>query len=174
MDIISHGLWGGIAFGQRKKSYYFLALFFGMAPDLFSFGIFTVLVWLGIEQGVNWSAGVPPMSAIPNYVHVLYNLTHSLVVASAVILFIYLLKKKVFWPLLAWPLHIFFDIFSHSTDFFPTPFLWPIKNYYINGIAWSTPWVFVSNWLLLLLIYGVFIIFYFLKKKKNEKLRQNR
>ncbi len=171
MDIVAHGLWGGIAFGRKNKVNYYLSVFFGVAPDLFSFGIFTVLVWLGIEQGVDWSVGVPPMSSIPTYVHWLYNITHSLLVAGFVILSVYLINKKVIWPLLAWPLHIVFDIFSHSIDFFPTPWLWPLKNYYINGVAWSTPWVFFSNWLLLLIIYSVFGVIWFLDKKKNEKLR---
>jgi hypothetical protein len=173
MDIVSHGLWGGIAFGRSNKINYFLSVFFGLSPDLFSFGIFTALVWLGVESGVDWSAGIPPMSAIPTYVYWLYNITHSLVVASAVIFLIWLITKKIIWPLLAWPLHIIFDIFSHSIDFFPTPWLWPIKNYYLDGIAWSTPWVFFSNWALLFLVYGSVGV-WLLNKKKNEKLRQNR
>lgn len=174
MDIISHGLWGGIAFGRANKVNFFLSVLFGLLPDLFSFGIFTVLIWLGIESRIDWLVDIPPMSAIPNYVHWLYNITHSLIVASVVILLILILnKKKYIWPLFAWPLHIFFDIFSHSVDFFPTPWLWPIKNYYFDGIAWNTPWVFFSNWGLLSIIYIVFGIS-ILNKKKNEKLRQNR
>ncbi len=174
MDIISHGLWGGIAFGRQRKSHYYLAVLFGLAPDLLSFGIFTILVWLGLAQGVDWSNGVPPMSAIPNYVHQLYNLTHSLLVAIFVIgLFILVTKGKV-WFMLAWPLHIILDIFTHSTEFFPTPWLWPVADYYINGIAWSTPWVFMLNWILLLIAYLLFAGYKIFKKTNHEKLRQSR
>ncbi len=167
MDIIAHGLWGGVAVGRQKKTDYWLAVFFGLAPDLFSFGILTVLVWLGLAAQIDWSQGVPPMSAIPVYVHWLYNLTHSLVVVGVVIFVLYLSIKKIFLPLLAWPLHIIFDIFTHGLDFFPTPFLWPFSTPYFAGIAWSTPWVFMANWTLLLTVYIVWLVSHL--NKKNEK-----
>ena len=39
MDIVSHGLWGAIAFGRKSRSSFWLAFLIGLAPDLFSFGI---------------------------------------------------------------------------------------------------------------------------------------
>ncbi|MFZ1626633.1 MAG: hypothetical protein WAT81_02400 [Candidatus Moraniibacteriota bacterium] len=50
MDIFSHGLYGGIAFGRRSRPRYWLAFFFGIAPDLFSFGLFFVLTLLNTKE----------------------------------------------------------------------------------------------------------------------------
>lgn len=33
MDIVSHGLWGAIAFGRRTRSSFWLSFVFGIAPD---------------------------------------------------------------------------------------------------------------------------------------------
>ena len=38
MDIISHGLWGGITVGRRSGRSFWTAFCFGVAPDLFAFG----------------------------------------------------------------------------------------------------------------------------------------
>ena len=43
MDILSHGLWGAIAFGRRNRPSFWLAFVIGLAPDLLSFGI----LWMG-------------------------------------------------------------------------------------------------------------------------------
>jgi len=39
MDVISHGLWGGIALGRKKRSDFLLAFIISFSPDLFSEGI---------------------------------------------------------------------------------------------------------------------------------------
>lgn len=121
MDIISHGLWGSLAFGRTNKLQFLLAFLIGIAPDLFSFGLYSLLIWLGVERGVSWSGGPPPVSAIPEYVAVLYNLTHSLIIFLAVFGLVYLFTRRPIVILLAWPLHILVDIFTHSLEFFPTP-----------------------------------------------------
>ena len=54
MDIISHGLWGGIAFGRKRRSLFWWSFGFGVMPDLFSFGIFTGMVQLGMASGPDW------------------------------------------------------------------------------------------------------------------------
>ncbi len=38
MDIISHGLWGGITVGRKSGRSFWTAFCFGVAPDLFAFG----------------------------------------------------------------------------------------------------------------------------------------
>ena len=42
MDTLSHGLWGGAVFGEKGPGTWKWAFFWGMAPDLFSFGPFFV------------------------------------------------------------------------------------------------------------------------------------
>ena len=75
MDILSHGLWGGIAFGRRNRPSFWLAFVIGLAPDLMSFGILYGAVTLGMADAPDFSRGTPPESSIPQYVHHLYNVT---------------------------------------------------------------------------------------------------
>lgn len=165
MDIISHGLWGSIAFGRSSRKYFGWAFFFGVMPDLFSFGIFWIATWLGLHTSLDWSAGHPSMEAIPNYVHSSYNITHSLIVFGAVFGLVYLLRRKPFWPVAGWGLHIVFDTFTHTRDFFPTPFLWPISDFKISLVNWSEPYIFIPNIIILVVLY---LWFYFSKiRSKN-------
>lgn len=162
MDIISHGLWGGVATGRRSRKSYWLAFLFGIAPDLFSFGLFTPLAVLGFVHGIDWQNGPPPESSIPNFVHVLYNITHSFVIFALVFLIVWMIFKKPIYEMLAWGLHIAMDIFSHSSAFFPTPFLWPISDFHVNGIPWSHPIIFIPDLILLAVLY---LWWYFSRRK---------
>ncbi len=158
MDILSHGLWGGISFGRKSKKDFWLAFGMGIMPDLLSFGILTVATILGWSARPDWG-GRPMNSDIPNYVHTLYDITHSLVVFLLVFLAIYLLRKKPFWPMMAWGLHILMDIPTHTTEFFATPFLWPLSSVRVNGISWGHPIIMIPDILLLLILYVWFFGF---------------
>lgn len=166
MDILSHGLWGGLAFGRTRRRDYWLAFVIGLAPDLLSFGIFTAATILGLSPSPHWQAGPPAAAAIPGYVHTLYNYTHSLVIFAAVFGLIWLIRRKPYLPLLAWGLHIGMDIFEHSQAFFPTPFLWPLSAFTINGTPWSNPWIFFPNWSALLIGYGYWL--WYAKRAKRR------
>lgn len=166
MDIFSHGLYSGGLFGRKSKYSYWLAFFFGIAPDLFSFGIFTATVWLGLVSGPDWSAGLPDPTTIPTYVHRLYDVTHSLVVFIAVFGVVWFFRRKPLWELLGWGLHIVVDIGTHSLRFFPTPFLWPISDYSFDGWPWSSPEIFIPNVIILIAIYGSW--WYSTKKKRTS------
>lgn len=157
MDIISHGLWGAAGFGRRSKRDFSIAFFFGVFPDLFSFGIFTIANVLGFSNRPNWKEGTPPMESIPDYVHQLYNFTHSLVAFLVVFALMWILRKKPYWLMGGWGLHIVFDIFGHSYEFFPTPIFWPISNWKFNGIPWSDPRVFIPNIVLLVVVYSFIV-----------------
>ncbi len=167
MDTLSHGLYGGIAFGRKTKVSYWKSFFFGVAPDLFSFGIFTVATVLGLVAGPDWGAGTPDPSAIPTYVHHLYNVTHSFITAAVVIGLVWFIIKRMPVEMFAWPLHIIVDIPTHSSAFFPTPFLWPFLDYRFDGISWSNPYIFIPNVALLVVLYTWF---YFSRKKPVETL----
>lgn len=160
MDIVSHGLWGGIAFGRRNWKSFWLSFFFGIAPDLFSFGIFTVGVWTGVAHGLDWSSGPPDPRLVPSYVHSLYNVTHSLIIFLLVFGTVWLVRKKPLYELSAWGLHILVDIPTHSNAFFPTPFLWPVSSFHVSGIPWGHPSIFIPNVVLLLVLYSWFFARY--------------
>src|SRR5262249_2950033 len=150
MDTLSHGLWGGLVFG---RCHFFWALFFGAAPDLFSFGpFFFRWAWMGFPpfpQAPGLRA--PALDTIPHYVFTAYRLTHSLVVWAAVFLVLWAIFRKPIWVFCAWALHILCDIPTHSTRYFPTPFLWPFPTPYVNGVPWSRPWFMITNYGLLVL-----------------------
>jgi len=99
MDILSHGLWGAITFGRRSRPSFWLAFVLGLAPDLLSFGILYLAVALGMAERPDFSHGTPPESSIPQYVHDLYNVTHSLISFLAVFFVVWALRKRPVWEL---------------------------------------------------------------------------
>ncbi len=164
MDILSHGLYGGVLVGRKSRKSFWTATFFGVAPDLFSFGIFTASIWLGYASGPDWGDHHPDMTLIPEYVHTLYNVTHSLVVFSVVFFAVWAIRRKPTWEMFAWGFHVVLDIFTHSFAFFPTPFLWPISDYKFDGAMWGQPMIFIPNVIVLAIFYG----YWWYKSKKNR------
>jgi len=158
MDIVSHGLWGGLAFGRKNRRTFCLAFFYGVLPDLFSFGPFYLAVLLGLAERPHFSREPPDPSLIPAYVHRVYSVTHSLIVFLFAFALLWVLFRKPIWETLAWGLHIVFDIFTHSYRFFPTPFLWPISDLKIDGWPWGMPAIFFPNVILLVLLYAWFFL----------------
>ena len=151
MDIFAHGLWSYAIFHNKK--YVWWATLFGVLPDILSFGI---LFFVNIFKN-NFHRGLPQIETLPKWLFVAYNFTHSLVLFIVILLVIFLITKNWYWPLLAWAIHILIDIPTHSTRFFPTPFLWPISSYVFNGISWATPWFMLVNYGSLII---VFILIY--------------
>ena len=160
MDVVAHGLWGGIGFCGRGRKKFAAAVLIGMAPDLLSFGVFHVTHpgWMQLRLAGEIS-GPPPLEMLPDYVFYAYNLTHSLLV--------WLAASGVTWAalrypplvLLAWGSHILCDIPTHATSYFPTPYLWPLDTPYVDGISWATPWFVVINYTALGVAYAG-VIFY--------------
>jgi hypothetical protein len=169
MDTLSHGLWGSLAFGRRNRLSFWLAFFFGVAPDIFSFGIFLASNFLGFTERPDWSQGPPDPSLIPTYVHVAYNWTHSLVVFAVVFGLVWFIRRRPLYEMLAWPLHILMDVPTHTYRFFPTPFLWPVSDVTISGIPWSDPRIFIPNLTFLVVLYvWFFLIRPRLQSKKTD------
>ena len=157
MDTLSHALWGKGLFGYRKYRWY--SFLFGALPDLFSFGIYFI-------HSVFFSSsplmGRPTRSEIPEWVYSLYDISHSLVIASIFIFIAYKINKEFAFPMLAWPAHIILDFFTHSIEFFPTPILWPISDFKFDGIPWSNPIVFFAN------VICIFFLFVYRRKKTSS------
>jgi hypothetical protein len=59
---------------------------------------------------------------------------------------------------LAWLGHILVDIPTHSKRFFPTPFLWPISDYKVDGISWGVRWFMLANYGSLAAAYAIVLI----------------
>ncbi|MEK7115730.1 MAG: hypothetical protein AAB471_02110 [Patescibacteria group bacterium] len=154
MDIISHGLWGSISFGRKNRRSFWVAFLFGILPDLLAFAPFTIAMVLGLSNH-EWQFGEPPNPAgFPAYIYRVYNVSHSLVIFAFVFVALWIVFRRPIWEFSAWGLHIVFDIPTHSTAFFPTPFFWPVSNLEVSGISWGDPIVFIPNILLLATLYA--------------------
>lgn len=166
MDILSHGLYGGVAFGRISKRDYITAFLFGIAPDLLAFGTFFIINLFSFG-----SLGKPDLASIPQYIFITYDLSHSLVIFAVFFALLWFIGYKHFAKLtLAWPLHILVDIPTHDATFFPTPFLWPISDFHIDGISWGHPMIFIPNVVLLLGLYGYWYIKQRRIRSRIEKL----
>lgn len=171
MDVFSHGLWGGIAFGRRSRKSYWTAVAIGVAPDVLAFGPFMVQRLL--SQGTAFFSHLghrPELPTIPPYVHAVYNVTHSLVVFAVAFALVWAIRRKPMVEMLAWGLHVCMDIPVHSFKFFPTPFLWPISHFEVNGVPWSSPYIFFPDWGLLIVIYT----WYFYRKWRAKTAAMER
>ncbi len=166
MDSISHGLWGAIIAGRRNKRNFIAAFIFGVMPDALSFGIFLSTIIFEFKKHV-W--GEPPaIESIPAYVFSLYNISHSLLVFGLVFILVWVMRKKMYLPLSAWGLHILVDIPTHAYAFFPTPFLWPISDFKIDGTPWSHPYIFIPNVILL----GGLYVWFFISRRRTRKIEE--
>ena len=172
MDIFAHTLWSAASAKvvkdrtQKIKSIG-LAAFFGVAPDFFAFGPFIILWFLRNGLTAPWPQEPPGDHIIPQYVHELYHISHSLVIFAAVFALVWLIRRKPYWELSAWALHILIDIPTHTSLFFPTPFLWPLSSFQVSGIKWSTPWFMILNYSALILV-----LYYLWVKKKSFRVEK--
>ena len=164
MDFLAHGFWSFIFFYKIKKPVY--AILFGLLPDTFSWVIYL------IYRLITWQVtfGNSHLNSLPDWVFTLYGLSHSLVICGLVFFVVYLVLKKIPIFMLAWPLAILMDIPTHTREFLPTPFLWPVSAWKFPGISWGSKWFMILNWSLILLGLG-----YILASKKGwlRKFKKN-
>ncbi|MBX4211284.1 MAG: hypothetical protein KW806_00575 [Candidatus Yanofskybacteria bacterium] len=170
MDILAHGLWGGAlskAIKNKKpglKLKFWQAAFWGMFPDLFAFTVPFLGLLFSIVTGRTHLSDFPTPKTPPAVANdrfplfqlaaTLYNYSHSFVMFGLVVLLLWLWKKKFYYVLLGWPLHILFDIPTHTAEFYPTPIFWPVSHWeFTHGFSWGEPWFMVLNYSLLIIVY---------------------
>ena len=81
--------------------------------------------------------------------HHLHCVMHSALVAGAVTLLVWTIRRALWIALLGWWSHIVIDVFTHSADYYPSPVLYPITQRGFDGLAWNTPWFLVLNYVAL-------------------------
>jgi len=170
MDIFSHGLWAGAAYKAVKKKKgkqlnVWLAGFWGIFPDLLSFTVGFVWILGSIALGGMSFADLPhppeggvepvPQDTLPVFqlTSLLYNISHSAVIFLLVFGLIFLILKRPVWELGGWLIHILLDIPTHSYEFYPTPFLWPISSWTFDGFSWGTLWFLIPNYVAIIIVY---------------------
>lgn len=187
MDILAHGLWAGAVYKvanrfraerNKKPLNVWLAAMWGVFPDFFSFA--AAFVWIGASLllGTMHFSDLRAHEMEPagqdtlfifKLTSFLYTVSHSALVAILVFGLVWLVFRRPVWELGGWLVHILIDIPSHSYQFYPTPFLWPISGWKFNGISWSTPWFLITNYSVLAVIYLTFCI---LKRKRRRAKQQ--
>jgi len=167
MDVFSHGLWGGILLGRERRSDYLLAAAFSLLPDLVGEGVMFSLAALGLDNMPSLRHGHPDISAFPPYAQNFYNASHSLVVFSVTFALVWFLRQRPFLPLAAWGIHVLIDIPTHSLGLFPTPFLWPLSDFKLDGVQWRSPVVLIPNFVLLAVLYSLW--YYGRRKRKRAQ-----
>ena len=159
MDTFSHAFWGRGLFGYRGHPW--LALFFGAAPDLFSFGLFMFVQIITLQFSLE--PGPPSLGSLPWWVFVNYDLMHSFISAFTTIGIISLYRKDLAFAMLGWPCHIVLDFPFHTREFFPTKIFWPFSDFTIDGISWARPEVWFPN------LAGLIILYFYRRGKKTGK-----
>ena len=159
MDTFSHAFWGRGLFGYRGHPW--LALFFGAAPDLFSFGLFMFVQIITLQFSLE--PGPPSLGSLPWWVFVNYDLMHSFISAFTAIGIISLYRKDLAFAMLGWPFHIVLDFPFHTREFFPTKIFWPFSDFTIDGISWAQPEVWFPN------LAGLIILYFYRRVKKTGK-----
>ena len=157
MDYASHGIWSYIFFHKIKKPFY--AVLFGLLPDSTSWLIYAIYRLIISDNGL----GKPALNEIPNWVFILYNISHSIFTAILAITLISILVKKLSVYALAWPIAIIMDVFTHRRDFLPTPFLWPISEWKFDGFSWGNKTFLIVNYIAM----SICLIIIYMRKRKR-------
>jgi len=172
MDVLAHGLWTNVMYKaipqvrhNRKIVLWGIAL--GVLPDLVSFvPVFLELFYKIITKSASFGSGRPDFDSFGfgQYAAASYNYTHSLVVWIIAVALAFAVYRKFPWILLGWGLHIGIDIFSHTKEFYATPFLFPLSDFKVSAVPWSHPVFMIVNYGLLFIMY-LFVIPKFSNKK---------
>jgi hypothetical protein len=85
----------------------------------------------------------------------LYPAGHRVIVFLLVFCLVSVLSRRIVYSTLGWLLYILIDIPMQSFNNYATQFLWPVSDYRIDGIAWGTPWFWMTTYGALVLVYGV-------------------
>lgn len=181
MDILAHGLWtGAVAKASNKKLKRTIkiwqAVFWGVIPDFFSFApMFVWLFWQLVFGGLTLSEIPRPREGDPSLTsklwifqlsRQLYQISHSAVIFGAIFLLVWLISKKLPLAMLGWLFHILIDVPTHSPQFYPTPFLWPVSGWEFRyGISWGQPWFMIINYSAIILVY----LWFYRQKHKAKK-----
>jgi hypothetical protein len=163
VDIVAHTLWAaaGAAALQRRRqlvrSTVICGLVLAALPDVLH--LVPIVGWWLLGDGSfaavkgyavavpGQEPGLPPLVQL--WSHHLHCVMHSAPIAAIVTLAAWLVRRSFWLPLLGWWSHIVIDVFTHSADYYAVPVLYPFTERGFDGIAWTTPWFMVVNYLAL-------------------------
>lgn len=158
MDIVAHGLWAAAASITAKRTggvklRVGWTVWWAVFPDMAAFGPTIALgIWLKLTGRLDAYGGHVPHV---NFGFPTYTAVHSLIIFLAVFGIASLLARRIILEMLGWLLHILIDIPTHSFSYYATRFLWPVSGTRIDGLAWWTPWFWISTYAALAVVYTV-------------------
>jgi hypothetical protein len=180
MDIFAHALWAGAGIGLAhrrwpvKPAIAAATVALAALPDIPHF--LPHLVWSMFGEGTfdalgGYAIAVPgqepamlPIVALLS--HHLHCVMHSAIVAGVITLWVWVVRRSLWIPLLGWWSHIVIDIFTHSADYYPSPVFYPITQRGFDGIAWNTPWFMALNYTVLIFTW----LWILLKTRRRHQL----
>jgi hypothetical protein len=160
MDILAHTLWAAAGVSALRRRWAIaagtVAATLGMAalPDVLQ--LLPLAVWWVLGDGTfsalhayavalpGQEPALPPMVQL--WSHHVHCVMHSAIVAGALTLLLYAVRRTLWIPLLGWWSHIMIDVFTHSADYYASPVLYPLTERGFDGIAWNTPWFMALNY----------------------------
>lgn len=152
MDDIAHILWSIVIFYHHN---WLLAAVFGILPDLFVFLPFYLLKFAhGKVKSVEDLKPGGDVAFYNQWVPRLYDVTHSLLVMSALLGVLTLIFG---WHVayLAAIVHIIVDIPSHERKWFGTKIWWPLSHFQFNGGSWATRDFMLANYTCIATAFGI-------------------
>lgn len=165
------------AAGGKKPLKLWKVIGFGLFPDFFAFApafvyMFASFIFPKIPKMYHPGPDqIEPASGndlfISNLTHNLYNISHSLFIFFVIFALLWVIFRRPVWEMSAWLGHILIDIPTHSYKFYPTPFLWPVSNFRVNGYSWANFNFLAIDYTLIILAY---LILYLIKKRKARNL----
>ena len=160
MDILAHALWAGAGIALARRRWIvptrtlIATVVLAALPDVFH--LLPIAGWWIFGDGSvqalwAYAVAVPGQEpALPAMVelwsHHLHCVAHSAILAGAMTLVFWAIRRSLWIPLLGWWSHIIIDVFTHSADYYPSPVLYPITERGFDGVAWNTPWFMVVNY----------------------------
>lgn len=162
MDLLTHAMYGatacsrtGLAGGRKGSSaaqWYcdptvWWSVLFGLAPDILS-------MWIPLAIHVlSWNED--------NFFYLfdgrwlmVYHVVHSLIMAAVVSGVLFMWRRSLFVPSLAWTVHVLMDMISHGKGKFHTLPFYPFSNWGGMGVNWwENPWILQVCWMLLPVIW---------------------
>lgn len=160
MDILAHGLWAGLgarALARRRPVPPRIAIavmVMAVLPDLIH--LLPVLAWTLGGAGTaaelwRYAIALPGQEpGMPEWVgtaaHHLHCSLHSGLLALPVTLALWRWRAGLGLPLAGWWSHILIDVLTHSSEYYPSPVLYPLTYRGFDGLAWNMPWFMAANY----------------------------
>lgn len=158
MNVVAHAFWAGAGVVPARRYWHFLpcitapTVALAAAPDVPH--PLLIMTWSALGQ---CTTATGHADALPRHVPAVprladsfsrrqYSIAHSAIVAAAVMLPVWVWSRHLWTPLLGWWSHVVIDVSTHSVDYFPAPFLYPITREGFDGVAWNAPWFMALNY----------------------------